>query len=231
MRFISADYSQIELRVLAHLSGDENLTRAFKRGEDIHTATAAKIFDTSSDEVTPEMRRRAKVVNFGLIYGMGPFRLAREFGISMDEAKQFMENYFTIYPGIREYVQNVIAEAERNGYVSTILNRRRYMPELRTAKGQDRQYAERAAINAPIQGSAADLIKIAMNRLHAFLTGNKMITRLILQVHDELLLEAPLDEVETVEKQTVSIMESAYRLNVPLKVDIGVGRNWLESHP
>jgi DNA polymerase-1 len=230
-RFVSADYSQIELRVLAHVSGDENLTKAFREGEDIHAATAARIFGTSRDEVTPEMRRRAKVVNFGLIYGMGAFRLAREFGISMDEAKQFMENYFTIYPGIRQYIQTTIAQAERDGYVSTILNRRRYMPELRTAKGQDRQYAERAAINAPIQGSAADLIKIAMNRLHAFLNEKRMVTRLVLQVHDELLLEAPLDEVETVKNQTVSIMESAYRLNVPLKADIGVGRNWLESHP
>jgi len=231
MRFVSADYSQIELRLLAHLSGDENLTKAFKQGEDIHAATAARIFGTPSDQVTPEMRRRAKVVNFGLIYGMGPLRLAREFGISMDEAKQFMENYFTIYPGIKEYIRNTIAQAEEMGYVSTILNRRRYMPELRTATGQDRQYAERAAINAPIQGSAADLIKIAMNRLHAFLTGNGMAARLVLQVHDELLLEAPLDEVGTVKKQTVSIMENVYPLNVPLKVDIGVGRNWLESHP
>ena len=231
MRFVSADYSQIELRLLAHLSGDENLTRAFREGEDIHTATASKIFGTPENEVTAEMRGRAKVVNFGLIYGMSPFRLAREFRIPMDEAKQFIDDYFAIYPGIKGYMQRTIAQAEEKGYVSTILNRRRYMPELRTAKGPDRQYAERAAINAPIQGSAADLIKVAMNHLHAFLTGNDMGTRLLLQVHDELLLEAPLDEVETVTTRTRNIMESAYPLSVPLKVEMGVGRNWLESHP
>jgi DNA polymerase-1 len=230
MRFVSADYSQIELRFLAHLSGDKNLTKAFMKGEDIHGATAAKIFGASKDQVTPEMRRRAKVVNFGIIYGMGPFRLAREFGISMDEAKRFIESYFNIYPGIMEYIDRTVAEAEEKGYVSTVLNRRRYMPELRTAKGAERQYAERAAINAPIQGSAADLIKIAMVRLDAFLAEKHMSTRLLLQVHDELLLEAPLDEVETVKEETKRIMENAYTLNVPLKVDIGVGRNWLESH-
>ena len=230
MRFVSADYSQIELRFLAHLSGDKNLTKAFRRGEDIHGATAAKIFGASKGQVTPEMRRRAKVVNFGIIYGMGPFRLAREFGISMDEAKEFIKNYFGIYPGIREYIDRTVAEAEEKGYVSTVLNRRRYMPELRTAKGAERQYAERAAINAPIQGSAADLIKIAMVRLNAFLAEKHMKTGLLLQVHDELLLEAPLDEVETVTGETKRIMENAYTLNVPLQVDIGVGRNWLESH-
>jgi DNA polymerase-1 len=230
MRFVSADYSQIELRFLAHLSGDRNLTRAFREGEDIHRATAATIFGAARNQVTPEMRRRAKVVNFGIIYGMGPFRLAREFGISMDEAKAFISSYFGVYSGIKEYIERTIVEAEEKGYVSTILNRRRYMPELRTAKGSDRQYAERAAINAPIQGSAADLIKIAMVRLDAFLAENDMRTRLLLQVHDELLLEAPLDEVEIVGEETKRIMESAYPLSVPLKVDIGVGRNWLESH-
>jgi len=230
MRFVSADYSQIELRFLAHLSGDRNLTRAFRKGEDIHQTTAATIFGASKDQVTPEMRRRAKVVNFGIIYGMGPFRLAREFGISMDEAKEFISSYFGVYPGIKKYIERTIAEAEEKGYVSTILNRRRYMPELRTAKGSDRQYAERAAINAPIQGSAADLIKIAMVRLDAFLAENDMRTKLLLQVHDELLLEAPLDEVDTVKEETKRIMERAYPLSVPLKVDIGVGRNWLESH-
>jgi DNA polymerase-1 len=231
MSFVSADYSQIELRVLAHLSGDRNLTKAFKKGEDIHRATAAKIFGVSSaNAVTPEMRRRAKVVNFGVIYGMGAFRLAREFGIPMDEAKAFIEQYFGIYSGVREYIDTTVAEAEEKGYVETILKRRRYMPELRRAKGADRQWAERAAFNAPIQGSAADLTKIAMNRLDRFINENNMRTRLILQVHDELLLEAPADEVETVKQQTKRIMESAYPLNVPLKVDIGVGRNWLESH-
>ncbi|MCK5557651.1 MAG: DNA polymerase I [Candidatus Hydrogenedentes bacterium] len=229
--FVSADYSQIELRTLAHLSGDENLTKAFRNGEDIHRATAARIFGVSSaDEVTPEMRRRAKVVNFGVIYGMGAFRLAREFGISMDEAKAFIEHYFGIYPRVRKYTEKTLAEAEDKGYVETILNRRRYMPELRGAKGADRQSAERAAINAPIQGSAADLIKVAMNRLDTFLSENNMKTRLILQVHDELLLEAPLNEVEIVKQETKRIMENAYPLDVPLKVDIGVGRNWLESH-
>ncbi len=231
MSFVSADYSQIELRVLAHLSGDRNLTKAFKKGEDIHRATAARIFGVSSaDEVTPEMRRRAKVVNFGVIYGMGAFRLAREFGIPMDEAKAFIEDYFGIYAGVREYIDTTVAEAQDKGYVETILKRRRYMPELRNAKGADRQWAERAAFNAPIQGSAADLTKVAMNRLDRFITENNMRTRLILQVHDELLLEAPADEVETVKEHTKRIMESAYPLNVPLKVDIGVGRNWLESH-
>jgi len=230
MRFVSADYSQIELRFLAHLSGDENLTRAFVKGEDIHAATAARIFGTSENQVTPEMRRRAKVVNFGIIYGMGPFRLSREFGVPLDEAKQFIESYFGVYPGIKTYMERTVAEAEELGYVSTVLNRRRYMPELRTAKGSDRQYAERAAINAPIQGSAADLVKVAMVRLDSFLVKNGMRTRLLLQVHDELLLEAPLDEVETVKEETRRIMENAYPLNVPLKVDIGVGRNWLESH-
>jgi DNA polymerase-1 len=229
--FVSADYSQIELRILAHLSADKNLTKAFRNGEDIHRATAATIFGVSSaDQVTPEMRRRAKVVNFGVIYGMGAFRLAREFGIPMDEAKAFIEHYFSIYSRARAYIETTLAEAEKNGYVETILNRRRYMPELRSAKGADRLAAERAAINAPIQGSAADLIKVAMNRLDEFLSQNNMKTRLILQVHDELLLEAPLNEVEIVKQETKRIMENAYPLNVPLKVDIGVGRNWLESH-
>jgi len=182
------------------------------------------------DEVTPEMRRRAKIVNFGVVYGMGPFRLSREFGISLDEANAFIEHYFGIYPGIKAYIDRTVAEAEEKGYVETILHRRRYMPELRTAKGPDKQSAERAAINAPIQGSAADLIKVAMNRLDEFVLENNMKTKLILQVHDELLLEAPLDEVEVAARETKRIMESAYPLNVPLKVDIGVGRNWLESH-
>ena len=230
MRFISADYSQIELRILAHLSGDESLTRAFLNGEDIHRATASRIFGVPQDQVTGEMRRRAKVVNFGVIYGMGPFRLAREFGIARDEAKAFIEHYFSIYSGVAEYIEKTLAEAERNGYVETILNRRRYMPELRTAKAPDRQYAERAAINAPIQGSAADLVKMAMNLLDVFLTKNGMETKLLLQVHDELLLEAPLSEVEIATSETKRIMETAYPLNVPLRVDVGVGQNWLESH-
>jgi DNA polymerase-1 len=231
MSFVSADYSQVELRVLAHLSGDKKLTEAFKKGEDIHRATAARIFGVSpADEVTPEMRRRAKVVNFGVIYGMGAFRLAREFGMPMNEAKEFIDHYFAIYAGVAEYIGRTVAEAKEKGYVETILKRRRYMPELRNAKGPDRQWAERAAINAPVQGSAADLIKIAMNRLDTFISENNMKTRLILQVHDELLLETPLNEVETVKQETKRIMENAYPLNVPLRVDIGVGRNWLESH-
>jgi DNA polymerase-1 len=229
-QLLSADYSQIELRVLAHLSGDEALVGAFKAGADIHTDTAARIFGVQPSQVTPEMRRRAKVVNFGILYGMGAFRLAREFGIAHKEAAKFIDHYFSVFAEVKEYLDGVVKGVEERGYAETILKRRRYIPELRTSRGQARRRAERMALNMPIQGSAADLIKLAMVKLDAALTERRMAARMILQVHDELLLEVPNEEVETTGVVVRETMENVYKLAVPLKVETGWGRNWYECH-
>ncbi len=228
---LGADYSQIELRVLAHISGDPGLIAAFERGEDIHASTAAAIFDIPIDQVTPEQRRFAKQVNFGLIYGMSVARLARDAGIPQMEAENFVAQYFGRFPKVREYLERTLAQAKNQGYVETILGRRRYFPVLQSAspaQEQARRRAEREAVNAPIQGSAADIIKRAMLSLHHALHERGLSAQMILQVHDELVLEVPQEELPVVTPLVREMMESAYPLRVPLKVDLSVGANWGE---
>ena len=225
---VGADYSQIELRVMAHLSGDPSLVEAFTAGEDIHAATARRIFKVSGD-VPPELRARAKVVNFGVLYGMGPRSLAQQMGLELKEAKEFIDGYFSVYAGVRRYLDATLEEARGRGWVATLLGRRRYLPELRSANGAERSFAERAAINTPIQGSAADLVKLAMLSVHRAVrkrTG----ARLLLQVHDELLLECPEGDVEDVTQLVRREMQGCYPLNVPLTVSVGTGRTWLDVH-
>ncbi len=228
LRLISADYSQIELRILAHLSGDENLRRAFQEDRDIHRDTAVRVFGVTPEEVTPEMRRQAKAVNFGVVYGISAFGLARNIGVSMREAAAFIKNYFAQYPGVKDWIERTKAEAKQRGYVKTLMNRRRYVPELTASDAVTRRAAERVAINTPVQGTAADVIKVAMIRLDAALADFE--ARMLLQVHDELLVEAPKGECDEVAALMKKIMEEAIELDVPLKVDVGIGRNWAEIH-
>jgi len=224
--FLSADYSQIELRVLAHLSGDEELIRAFEQGADIHARTAARVFGCDEARVTPEMRRFAKTINFGLLYGMGAFRLARDLGISQTEAQRFISDYFAAFPKVRGYLNGVVEEARRNGFVSTITGRRRRIEGLDDRNHNLRAAAERMALNTPIQGSAADIIKAAMVRLRERLRG--LDARMVLQVHDELVLEVREGAAEQVGRLVREVMESAWPLRVPLKVDLKHGRRWSE---
>jgi DNA polymerase-1 len=229
-RFVSADYSQIELRVLAHLSRDKNLIEAFEQDSDIHATTAANIFGIANDDVTPELRRRAKAVNFGIIYGMSAFRLARDFDISRQEAQEFIDRYFTLYKGVKEYLDQSVETARELGFVSTLLGRRRYIPELNLRNRNQQQHAARAAVNMPVQGSSADIIKVAMVRLDNDLRCRNLSSRIVLQVHDELLLECPENEVDEVSKLCKEVMEKAVELCVPLKVDVGTGTNWSDAH-
>jgi len=227
-RLISADYSQIELRVLAHLSGDERLMAAFDEGADIHTDTAARIFGVPRDGVTPDMRRRAKAVNFGVVYGISAFGLARNLGISNAEAGRFIDSYFAQYPGIRTWLDSTMEQARERGYVTTVLNRRRYVPDINSGNANVRNAGERVAINTPVQGSAADIIKLAMIQLDKALRGGE--ATLLLQVHDELVVEAPAAKADEVARKMKHIMETTFALDVPLKVDVGVGNNWAEIH-
>jgi DNA polymerase I len=227
---ISADYSQIELRVLAHITGDPNLIETFEKDEDVHRRTASLIFGVTMDKVTSTQRNQAKTINFGVIYGMGPQRLARENGVTMAEAKKFIEDYFAKYPGIQKFTTEMVELARKQGYVSTLLGRKRLIPEINSTNIGLKITGEHMAVNTPIQGSAADLIKIAMVRLHAKLKQKKMETTMLLQVHDELVFEAPKSEVEDAKKLIIKEMEGAMELKVPLKVDVGVGKNWLEAH-
>ncbi|MGH7739002.1 MAG: DNA polymerase I [bacterium] len=227
---ISADYSQIELRVLAHITGDENLIKTFKNDEDVHRRTASLIFGVPMEQVTSTQRNQAKTINFGVIYGMGPQRLARENGVSMAEAKKFIEDYFAKYPGIQKFTEEQVQKAKDEGYVSTILGRKRLLPDIQSPNIGLRINAEHMAVNSPIQGSAADLIKIAMIRLQEKIKTKKMKTVMLLQVHDELVFEAPKGEVEEAGDLITHEMENAMKLKVPLKVDVGVGKNWLEAH-
>jgi len=226
---LSADYSQIELRLLAHFSGDENLRRAFAEGRDIHAATAAEIFGIPPEEVTPEMRRLAKVINFGLAYGMSAYGLSKELGIDYKQAQAFMERYFERYPGVKRYREEIVEEARTKGYVTTLLGRRRPIPGLAAPEKPVREFAERTAINTPIQGSGADLIKLAMLRVDRRLRAESRRARLILQVHDELLFEVPEEELEAVREIVREEMEGVYSLSVPLKVHLAWGRNWAEA--
>lgn len=227
---MSADYSQIELRVLAHLSGDEELMGAFRDGVDIHDRTSSKIFGVPIDEVTPDMRRKAKVANYGILYGMSASKLAADIGIEREDAEEFIENYFKVLPRVREYMDGIVEEARRNGYVTTILNRRRYIPDINSGNIGVRRFAERTAVNTPIQGSAADLIKMAMIEIDAKIARLELRSVMILQVHDELVFEVPLDEIEQMESLVKETMETACPLSVPIVADVRTGMNWLEAH-
>jgi DNA polymerase-1 len=227
---LSADYSQIELRVFAHYSDDPVLIQAFDRGEDIHTRTAAEVFDLDPRMVTPEMRRMAKMINFGIIYGMGPIKLAKELGISKKVAQVYLDNYYERYKGVKNFKEKILSQTRQNGYVSTLLKRRRYLPNINSDNGHIRSEAERAAINTPIQGTAADLIKIAMISIAERLKKENLRTKMLLQVHDELVFEVPQAELTTVTKLIKDEMEGVYPLNIPLKVDINWGKNWGEAH-
>ena len=228
---LGADYSQVELRILAHISSDENLLTAFRRGEDIHASTAASMLAVPINQVTPDMRRLAKTINFGLIYGMSDWGLAARTELSREEASEFISKYFAQYPRVRAYLEDVKQQAQEQGYVETLLGRKRYFPELQSesrAHGSVKAAAQRMAINHPIQGTAADIIKIAMIRLHDELQSRGLGTKMILQVHDELVLEVPDDEVDRAGRLVRSVMEGAYKLDAPLKVDIKTGRHWGE---
>lgn len=225
---LSADYSQIELRVLAHLSGDPMLVDAFRRGEDIHARTAAEVLGRKPDEIDSEARRLAKVINFGIIYGMGPQRLAGELGISFKEASDYIKRYFERLPGVHRYLEEALAQARERGWVATMYGRRRYLPELNSPQGGARAQAERIAVNTPLQGTAADLIKLAMIRLNAAIKEQRWQARMVLQVHDELLLELPLGEREPVSEAARREMEGVAELKIPLKVELKWGPNWAE---
>ena len=227
---VSADYSQIELRVLAHLSGDETLIEAFATGEDIHSRTASDLFGVFPEMVNPDMRRQAKVINFGVLYGMSAFGLAKELGITQKLAQAYIDGYFQKYARVREYLDGLLAQARRDGYVTTLLRRRRYLPEIMSPQAAVRQFAERMAINAPIQGTAADLIKVAMVRIFRRLTEEGLSAAMIMQVHDELVFEAPVSEREVLMALVREEMEGVLKLNVPLRVEVAAGRNWDESH-
>jgi DNA polymerase I len=226
----ASDYSQIELRVLAHISGDEKLIQAFKADMDIHTRTAMEVFHVSSaEEVTSNMRRQAKAVNFGIVYGISDYGLSQNLGITRKEAGQFIERYFHTYPGVKEYMEEIVQLAKQKGYVSTLLHRRRYIPEITARNFNVRSFAERTAMNTPIQGTAADIIKKAMIDMADALTKNKLKSRLLLQVHDELIFEAPQEEIETLKVLVPEIMENAIELDVPLKVDYAYGPTWFDA--
>ena len=227
---LAADYSQIELRIMAHLSADKGLLKAFKKEQDVHRATAAEVFGMALDDVTDDQRRSAKAINFGLMYGMSAFGLAKQLGISRGEAQEYTDLYFDRYPGVKQYMDDIRAKASEKGYVETVFGRRLYLPEINARNAQRRQYAERSAINAPMQGTAADISKRAMISVHAWLQDERPGARMIMQVHDELVFEVESDKVEAVTGQVTELMNGAAELDVALKVDVGVGANWDEAH-
>lgn len=227
---VSADYSQIELRVMAHVSDDQNLQAAFLRGDDIHRATAAEVFGVPQEAVDANQRRAAKAINFGLMYGMSAFGLAANLGITRDAAQMYIDRYFARYPGVAQYMQDIRQQAYDQGYVETVFGRRLWLPEIRGGSGPRRKAAERAAINAPMQGTAADLIKMAMVDLQQWMEQKGLSTRLIMQVHDELVLEVPESELDVVCKTLPELMCNVATLKVPLVAEVGVGRNWEEAH-
>jgi DNA polymerase-1 len=227
---LAADYSQIELRIMAHLSADKGLLRAFADDKDIHSATAAEVFETDLDAVTAEQRRSAKAINFGLMYGMSAFGLGKQLGIPRGQAQEYVDLYFERYPGVKDYMDGIREKASEQGFVETVFGRRLYLPEINARNAQRRQYAERSAINAPMQGTAADIIKRAMIDVHDWLTGTATGGRMIMQVHDELVFEVAADEVDNFRDKVTDIMCSAADLSVPLKVDVGTGKNWDQAH-
>ena len=228
--FVSADYSQIELRIMAHLSEDEHMIEAFNNNQDIHAATASKIYNISIEEVTSDLRRTAKTANFGIIYGITPFGLSERLTISRTDAKNLIDEYFASFPGVRKYMDESISKAQQQGYVETIFGRKRYLPDINSRNGNVRGYAERNAINAPIQGSAADIIKVAMNRIFERLNKGNFKSKMILQVHDELCFNVPFSELEEVKSIIIYEMEHAYQLRVPLITDCKNGEDWLSAH-
>ena len=228
-RFVDADYSQIELRVLAHCSGDEHLIRAYKEQSDIHRITASQVFHIPFDEVTPQQRRNAKAVNFGIVYGISSFGLSQDLSITRKEAAKYIDDYFATYPGIKTFLDHAVTHAKEEGYVVTLFGRRRPVPELSSSNFMQRSFGERVAMNSPIQGAAADIIKIAMIRVNQKLKKQKMKSRLVLQVHDELLIEAYEPELEAVQKILKEEMEHAAKLKVPLEIDMHTGVNWYEA--
>jgi DNA polymerase I len=227
---MAADYSQIELRIMAHLSGDEGLLAAFAEDRDVHQATASEVFGVPLDAVTGDQRRTAKTINFGLIYGMSPFGLARQLGIDRGSAQRYVERYFARYPGVKRFMDETRVSARETGYVETVYGRRLYLPDIRSGNAAQRQYAERSAINAPMQGTAADIIKRAMIGVDAWCQREDAPARLIMQVHDELVLEVREDATESVSAEIRARMTGAGELRVPLRVDIGFGANWDEAH-
>ena len=229
-RILALDYSQIELRIMAHLSADASLLRAFEQGQDVHRATASEVFGVATEEVTNDQRRAAKAINFGLIYGMSAFGLGRQLNIGRNAAQEYVDLYFQRYPGVKNYMDRTREQAHEKGFVETVFGRRLYLPELKSRNAQQRQYAERTAINAPMQGTAADIIKIAMIRVDDWLRQQGDQIRMIMQVHDELVFEVPQQQVQSSQQQLAQIMTSAAQLSVALEVDAGVGMNWNEAH-
>jgi DNA polymerase-1 len=227
---MAADYSQIELRIIAALSEEDNMIEAFKNGEDIHASTASKVFNVPLSEVTREQRSNAKTVNFGIIYGVSAFGLSNQTDLSRTEAKDLIDTYYKTYPKLRNYISEQIQFARENGYVQTVLGRRRYLKDINGSNQVVRGAAERNAVNAPIQGSAADIIKIAMINIHKKLEAENYKSKMLLQVHDELVFDAYKPELEKLKTMVKHEMENAYTLSVPLDVDLGVGENWLEAH-
>lgn len=227
--FLDADYSQIELRVLAHLSDDEMLIQAYQDAQDIHTITASQVFHVAPEDVTPLLRRNAKAVNFGIVYGISSFGLSQDLSITRKEAQEYIEQYFKTYPGIKHFLDTAVENAKKNGYVTTMFGRRRPVPELQSSNFMQRSFGERVAMNAPIQGTAADIIKIAMNRVNEYLRSHNMRSRLILQVHDELLVETAREELDEVRAIMVREMQNAAQMKVRLEVDIHDGKNWYEA--
>ena len=229
-RLLAADYSQVELRIMAHLSGDAGLRHAFEQGQDIHRATAGEVFGARPHAVTDEQRRAAKAINFGLIYGMSAYGLARQIGVERGQAQEYVDRYFERFSGVREYMERTRRQAREQGYVETVFGRRLYLPEINASNAQRRQYAERTAINAPMQGTAADIIKRAMIDLDRWLQSEQPDVRMVMQVHDELVFEVPVAKVESLSRRVVEVMTAAADLDVPLDVDVGVGDNWEEAH-
>ena len=227
--FLDADYSQIELRVLAHMSGDEKLIQAYREAQDIHRLTASQVFHVPFDEVTPLQRRNAKAVNFGIVYGISSFGLSQDLSITRKEAAAYIEKYFETYPKIKGFLDELVATGKEKGYVSTMLGRRRPVPELKSSNFMQRSFGERVAMNSPIQGSAADIIKIAMNRVYERMKQEGLESRLVLQVHDELLIETKKEEIETVSKILEEEMKGAAHLSVELEIDMHEGKNWYEA--
>ena len=229
-QILAVDYSQIELRIMAHLSGDEGLQKAFAEGLDIHSATAAEVFGGPVEEVTADQRRAAKAINFGLIYGMSAFGLGKQLSIGRNEAQEYVDLYFTRYPGVKKYMDKTREQAKDQGYVETLFGRRLYLPEIHSRNAQRRQYAERTAINAPMQGTAADIIKLAMIAVDQWIGKQNPSIKMIMQVHDELVFEVKTQKLEAATKAIIKLMESAASLSVPLIAEAGTGSNWDEAH-
>ena len=229
-KILSADYSQIELRIMAHLSKDSGLLEAFNQGEDVHAKTASEVFDVSLEEVTPDLRRNAKAINFGLIYGISAFGLGKQLGINRNLAAEYMAMYFEKYPNVKTYMEKTKDAARETGYIETLFGRRLYLRDINANNAIRRQASERIAINAPVQGSAADIMKIAMINTHRSLKKSGLKAKLTLQVHDELIVDTPKNETDKVTKLLTKSMQEAANLDVPLEVDIGMGNNWDQAH-